>query len=254
MWTKHIVVAAAAFAAVFGAAGDARAQSSTGTGQEDRQADRRADRQEDRLAERRVEAMEVEEGQERAEVRLQAPRTATGAIDVDRLLALVRDQIAQGAREIQFRGATLTAGDVQNLLLSTSPTQNLLAEIAALLPNDGVERKITLRGAADIRVTRQPDGSLRARIENVDLGDLTAAQRAALAQQLAALGFDRVRTRGVDSAGNRVRLEFRADRGLAQNDDRRIRVERPERMERPERAQRPERAEHAERPDRSGPH
>jgi hypothetical protein len=268
MWTRTFLMTAAAFA-VLAPAGGALAQSSTDVRQEDRRADRQDDRRADRRQDAAEQEMEMEAENERAEVKLALPRTAGGAIDVDKLLALVRDQVAQGAHEIQFRGTTLTASDVQSLLLSSSAAQNLLAEIAALLPKDGVERKVTLRGAADVRVTRQPDGTLRARIENVNLGDLTAAQRAELARQLAMqLGFDRIRIRGVDSSGNRVRLEFRADRGIARGDDRggrrgervadaggrddrRGRAERPERMERPEKA---ERAERADRPDRSGRH
>jgi hypothetical protein len=245
MWTKRLFVTAAAIA-VLAPSGLALAQSST--------------------AEQEMEAQN-----ERAEVKLAVPLTSTGAIDVAALLALVRDQLAAGAREIQFRGTTLTAMDVQNLLLSTSASQNLLAEIAALLPKDGVERKVTLRGAVDVRVTRQPDGTLRARIEDVNLGNLTAEQRAQLAQQLAALGFTRVEIRGVDSDGRRVRVELRADRGVARDDDhdrdrhedrvadagrgdRRGGIDRPDRMDRPQRAERTERAEHVDRPDRSGHH
>jgi hypothetical protein len=223
MWTKRLFVTAAAIA-VFAPAGAALAQAASTAEQE----------------------MEVQN--ERDEVKLAVPLTATGAIDVARLLALVRDQLAAGAREIQFRGATLTAADVQNLLLSSSASQNVLAEIAALLPKDGVERKVTLRGAVDVRVTRQPDGTLRARIEDVNLGNLTAEQRAQLAQQLAALGFTRVEIRGVvrndDRGGHGERVADAAARG-----DRRGAADRPERVERPEKA---ERAERADRPDRSG--
>jgi hypothetical protein len=241
MWTKRLFVTAAAIA-VLGPAGGALAQSTS-------------------TAEQEMEAQN-----ERAEVKLAVPVTATGAVDVARLLALVRDQLAAGAREIQFRGTTLSAADAQSLLLSTSASQNLLAEIAALLPKDGLERKVTLRGAVDVRVTRQPDGTLRARIEDVNVGSLTPEQRAQLAQQLAALGFTRVEIRGVDADGKRVRVEFRADRGVVRNEDRgrhgdrvadvsrsdrRSAADRPERAERPEKA---ERAERAERPDRSGHH
>jgi len=287
MWTRHLFVTAAALA-VLAPAAFAQAQSSTGVRQEDRGVDRQEDRRMDRRNEAAENEVQNENENERAEAKLAIPRTATGAIDVDKLLALVRDQIAAGAREIQFRGATLTAADVQSLLLSTSASGNLLAEIAALLPKDGLERKVTLRGAVDVRVTRQPDGTLRARIEDVNLAGLTPEQRAQLAQQLAALGFTRVEIRGVDSAGKRVRVEFRADRGVrsddrgARNDDRGRRDDRvadagaggdrrgandrPQRAERPERAERAERperverververAERADRPERSGPH
>ena len=246
MWTKRLFVTAIAIA-VLGPAGVALAQSPA--------------------PEREMEAQNENEA---AEVKLAAPLTAAGAIDTQKLLALVRDQLAAGAREIQFRGVTLTAADVQSLLLSTSASQNLLAEIAALLPKDGLERKVTLRGAVDVRVTRQPDGTVRARIEDVNLGNLTPEQRAQLAQQLAALGFTRVEIRGVDASGKRVRVEFRADRGVARNDDdgrrgervadargrndRRVASDRPERLERPERAERAERTERVERPDHSGRH
>ena len=284
MWTKHLFVTAAALA-VLAPAGFAQAQSSTDVRQEDRRVDRQDDRRMDRrndAAENEVQnEVENENQNERAEVKLAVPRTATGAVDVDKLLALVRDQIAAGAREIQFRGATLTAADVQSLLLSTTASDNLLAEIATLLPKDGLERKVTLRGAVDVRVTRQPDGTLRARIEDVNLAGLPPEQRAQLAQQLAALGFTRVEIRGVDSAGKRVRVELRADRGVRNDDrdrgrrddrvadargDRRGADDRPQRAERPEkaeRAERPERVERVERveqvervdrPDRSGRH
>ncbi|HEY6863677.1 MAG TPA: hypothetical protein VI319_07220 [Burkholderiales bacterium] len=282
MWTKHLFVTAAALA-VLAPAGFAQAQSSIDVRQEDRRVDRQDDRRMDRRNDATESEVENENQNERAEVKLAVPRTATGAVDVDKLLALVRDQIAAGAREIQFRGVTLTAADVQGLLLSTAASDNLLAEIAALLPKDGLERKVTLRGAVDVRVTRQPDGTLRARIEDVNLAGLTPEQRAQLAQQLAALGFTRVEIRGVDSAGKRVRVEFRAARGVRNDDrgtssdnrgrrddrvadargDRRAADDRPQRAERPERAERAERPERVERveqvervdrPDRSGRH
>ena len=277
--TRNVAAAIASLALTGAAAGPALAQNAA-----------MDVRQEDRLAERQVEAME-----ERAEVKLPVPRTAAGAVDVTALLASVQAQIAQGAREIQFRGVTLSAAEVQSLLLNTNtaPNTNLLRSIANLLPNDGVERDVRLRGAADVRVQRQENGMLRVRIEGVDLSSLSATQRAGLAQQLAAqLGLDRVRIRGVDADGNRVRLEFRADKGLVENessgrgrsgaqvarsstaaevrdrqedrrDDRREdrgigqlenrgRIERAERIERVERPERTERVERADRPDRSG--
>lgn len=222
-------------------------------------------RQEDRLAEPR--------DQRAAEVRLAVPRNADGTIDTRALLDEVRNLVARGVREIQFRDARLTADEIRTLLLGTD--RNLLGDIAALLPSDGVERQVRLRGGVDIRVQREPNGELRARIEDVNLGNLTPAQRAELAQMLAArFGFDRVRIRGVDAEGHRVRVEFRADRPEERREDRaepredrredrmdraerHAKVERPERQERVERPERPERAERAERverPDRPGHH
>src|SRR5262245_55610685 len=254
--------------------------------QEDRRADRQADRreaepqdvrredrQEDRQQDRRAEANEVE-------VKLAVPRNADGTINETQLVNDIKARIAAGATEIQVRG--LTAQDARALIASN---QNLLVDLAKLLPNDGIERQVRLRGAVDARVQRNDEGELRARIEGIDLGTLTPAQRADLARQLATqAGLDRLRIRGVDANGARVRVEFRDDRGIVKNeagnarnvraervarldaDDRRgrrggadrperaERVERVERVERPERVERAERVERVERPDRSGRH
>jgi hypothetical protein len=243
--------------------------------QDVRQEDRREDRQADRLAERQMEANELE-------VKLAVPRNADGTINETQLVNDVKARIAAGATEIQVRG--LTAQDVSALLASN---QNLLVDLAKLLPNDGIERQVRLRGAIDARVQRNNEGELRARIEGIDFGTLTPAQRADLARQLATqAGVDRLRIRGVDATGARVRLEVRdgivrADTGGGRNaervdrvarvdaDDRRgrrggadrperaERAERAERVERPERAERAERVERVERverPDRSGRH
>jgi hypothetical protein len=273
---KAAVVAALALTGV-AAAQDVR--------QEDRRADRQEDRgvepndvrREDRQAERRAEANEVE-------VKLAVPRNADGTINETQLVNDIRARLAAGATEIQVRG--LTARDARALLASN---QNLLVDLAKLLPNDGVERQVRLRGAVDARIQRNDEGELRARIEGIDLGTLTPAQRADLARQLATqAGLDRLSIRGIDATGARVRVEFRDDRGIVRNearadrsaargdkpgnDDRRgrhgaadrvdrlervaraERVERAERPERVERAERVERVERVERPDRSGHH
>jgi len=231
---------------------------------EDRQADRRVEpndvRREDRQADRRAEANEVE-------VKLAVPRNADGTINETQLANDIKARLAAGATEIQVRG--LTAQDAKALIDSS---HNLLVDLAKLLPNDGVERQVRLRGAIDARVQRNDEGELRARIEGIDLGTLTPAQRADLARQLATqAGLDRLRIRGTDATGARVRVEFRDDRGIVKNegrvqrnernermarldaDDRRGRrggADRPERAERMERAERPERMERAERPER----
>jgi hypothetical protein len=252
MWKKRIIASAVAS---LGLAGSTAAIAQT-TNDDLRREDRMAERQDER------------EDAARAEVRLAVPRNADGSLNTQALLDEIRAQIARGVREIQFRGARLTPEEVRNLLLSTD--HNLLAEIAALLPNDGVERQVRLRGALDVRVQREPNGELRARIEDVNLGNLTAAQRAELAQQLAArFGFERLRIQGVDREGREDRadrredrredrMERREDRAERREDrleDRMVRLERPERAERVERPERPERAERmerVERPERSG--
>jgi len=276
---KTLIPIAIAMLATAAAAQDVR--------QEDRRADRQADRREaepqdvrredrqaDRQADRRAEANEVE-------VKLEVPRNADGTINETQLANDIKARLAAGATEIQVRG--LTAQDAKALIASN---QNLLVDLAKLLPNDGVERQVRLRGAVDARIQRNAEGELRARIEGIDLGTLTPAQRADLARQLATqAGLDRLRIRGVDATGARVRVEFRDDRGIVRNDargaqgaermarvdaddrrgrrggadrperaERAERVERVERPERAERAERVERVERVERPDRSGRH
>lgn len=255
MW-KPRILAAAAIACLAGASAFAQTRS------DPRQEDRAAGRQDERAA----------------EARLAVPRNADGTIDTRVLLDAVRAEIARGAREIQFRDAGLTPDEARNLLLGTD--RNLLAALSALLPKDGVERHIRLRGDVDARVQRNEDGELRARIEGINVGNLTATQRSELSRQLAArFGFDRVRIRGVDGDGDRIRIEFRDGRGVVKNEaregreggegrredrvarlehkDKPERPERAEKIERPERAERGERAERverAERSDRSGRH
>lgn len=171
-----------------------------------------------RREDRGIEAAEARE----AEVRIAVPRNADGAIDKAALEREIRARFAAGATELQFRG--VNQQEAARLLLDAKTS--LLADLAALLPNDGVERQVRLRGAIDARVQRNDEGELRARIEGINIGTLTPTQRADLARQLAAQGgLDRLRIRGVDANGERVA-----------------------------RAERPERAERVERPDHSGRH
>jgi len=211
-------------------------------------------RQEDRRADRRMDPAD-----ERAEVRVPLPRNADGTIDVPALLTSIGARVDAGAREIQIRNDSLTQEEARALLLAINANQNLLARLGAALPNDGVERNITFRGVVDARVQREPDGSLRLIVRDINIGDLTAAQRAQLAMDLSkTTGFDRVRIRGVDAQGNRIRIEFRADKGLTRNEggDARVRQaqqdQREGRHERTARGDRGERVERIERADRSG--
>ena len=232
------------FLAALAAAGAASAQD---VRQEDRRADRQADRRnepndvrrEDRQAERQVEANEVE-------VKLAVPRNADGTINETQLVNDVKARLAAGATEIQVRG--LTAQDEKALLAGN---QNLLGDLAKLLPNDGVERQVRLRGAFDARIQRNDEGELRARIEGIDLGTLTPAQRADLARQLATqAGLDRLRIRGVDATGARVRVEFRDDKGIVKNEAKGQNDRRAQRAEPAKPAQPAQRAEPAQRADR----
>ena len=235
-----------------------------------RQEDRQADRQEDLRADRQMNP-EMKPVENPAEVRVPLPRNPNGTIDIPALLNSITARVRDGAREIQIRNDSLTQEEARLLPLATNPNQNLLARIGAVLPNDGRERNVTFRGIVDARVQREPDGTLRLIVRDIDIGSLTAAQRAQLVMDLSRItGFDRVRIRGVDADGNRIRVEFRADKGLTRNEaradardrreDRRegregrdARVERTARVERAERAERVEKPERVERPDRSGP-
>jgi len=238
---------------------------------EDRQADRRDDRQEDRRTDRRMDGDDNP-----AQVRVPLERGGDGTIDVGALLDALSVRLDEGARELQIRNDSLTQEEARALLLAVDAGQNLLARIGELLPGDGLERGVRFKGAVDARVQRQPDGSLRLNIRDIELGELAAAQ---LATDLATLtGFDRVRIRGLDAEGNRIRVEYRAEKGLTHDQvradrrggrerdalredrpgraeqiarrERSGRAERPERAERRERVERPERVE---RIDRSGP-
>ena len=233
-----------------------------------------------------------------ATIRGSLPRTPSGAVDLAQVREAVAGQLAQGVREVQFRDFTLGVEESRSLLLSVERNQNLLAHVGDVLPADGVERTVTFRGMADGqrvegRVQRQEDGTLRARIEGVNVGTLSDADREQLVRRLSQqTGFERVRLEGVDAVGNRVRTEFRVDKGLVRNEvkgegrgrpdaglvredgrqedrredrrldrqldrreDRRIDQQgdrRVERIERNQRVERVERVERIERSDRSG--
>src|SRR5687767_3289399 len=89
------------------------------------------------------------------EVRMALPRREDGAIDVVALLQQVRTRIAAGAREILFRGDVNPTEARHHLLQG-----RLIEDIAARLPDDGVEREVRLRGMVDARVQRSADGAL----------------------------------------------------------------------------------------------
>jgi hypothetical protein len=115
----------------------------------------------------------------------------TSTIDTTAVLASEHAQVAQGKREIQFHG--MAPADLQAFVLSSSnPAQSVLARLGALLPSDGVERSVTLRGAdgSRVRVERADNGTLRARIENV--AGLSPELLMQIREQLAALGFSRI--------------------------------------------------------------
>ena len=155
----------------------------------------------------------------RAEMKLDVPRSGDGSIDVEALISEVDNLVSRGVREIRFRDATLSQDEARSLVLRIEG--NLLGDLAARLPNDGVQRQITLRGDVDFRVQRQKNGELRASIKDIFVGSPTEARRAEFTEQLAAqYGFDRLTIRGVDADGSRIRVEFRADQGIVRNEAR----------------------------------
>ena len=174
--------------------------------------------------------------QEERQVELILPRDATGAVDATAVRNAVNGQLSQGVAEIQFRD--VVQGDVEGGFLNVAPNQNLLGAARGQLANcaTGVECTVRFRGVdvIDARVQRQEDGTLRARMVDINLDNstlsaearnrlLTPGGREQLARDLSTqFEFDRVRIRGRDAAGNRVRLEFRSDKGVVRNESRGI--------------------------------
>jgi hypothetical protein len=204
------------------------------------------------------------------EASLSLPRGADGSIDIRAAVRAARDAFSDGATEVQFRDRALSEQDVRNLARRLDGA--VFRDLAAALPDDGIERTIRFRaGDADIRLQRNEEGRLRARMEDLRLGALTAREREELARRIAdQAGLDRLRLRGVDAEGRRFRVEFRADRGIVRNEardehnerdkheradkkereDKHERAEKRERMDKHERAGKHERAERGERPER----
>jgi hypothetical protein len=182
-----------------------------------------------------------DEMNERAnDVRLDLPRTAAGAIDVDKLAAEIRAALDAGARDIRIRDAALSAADVQALRqviarfdferVRVREDGNRLRVDLRNDDRDDVRRRIEIRDRDDdrrdrneIRVERREDARRPERVETVARAD-------------------------VDRPDKVERVE------KAERPEKVERVEKAERVERPEKTERPERAEHGDRPDRSERH
>ena len=161
---------------------------------------------------------------------------------------------APGVREVEVAGLSLTAQQVNETFLSTDPAKNVLVQIRGQL-KPGQEVEFRTADGQRFRVLNEA-GELRARLR-----DVTVPDKAALASFLTTNGFTRVEIRGVDLAGNRIRVEVRngaprredaAGRALPRDEGRddgprgrseadKKRTEPPERFERIERGERPER-------------
>ena len=209
MLTKqHIMTAIASVICIAGGVGAAESDMTAETGllriaQAASDDISREDRQEDRRQDDGVGA------------RVTLPRSADGSVDVAALLSTLDARFDAGAREIQIRDDSLAKQEARDLLLALARDQNLLRQIADVMPAGGGEATVRLRGVVDARIQRKPDGSLRLRVEDINFNNMSAVQRAELAQQLVQqTGFDRVRIQGIDADGKRVRTEFRSDGGL----------------------------------------
>ncbi|MFQ5848696.1 MAG: hypothetical protein ACE5IQ_13630 [Candidatus Methylomirabilales bacterium] len=126
----------------------------------------------------------------------------------------IQNEFGAGAQEIQFRDFTLTNDQLAEVL---DPT--FLGKIGETIPNDGVERQVKVRAIVEgqrveARVKRQEDGRLRVRVEGVTFATADEARNLAAGLQDS---FDRVRVRGLDAEGNRVRIEVR--NGIVRKDE-----------------------------------
>jgi hypothetical protein len=170
------------------------------------------------------------------EARLDLPRNAAGAIDVDRLAAEIRAALAAGARDIRIRDTVTSAADLQALRQAIAKFDFERVRIR----EEGNRIRVDLRDddreefRRRIEVRRNDDdrNEVRKRVE--------------------------IRDRDDDRDRREIRVERRDDADRPERIEKVARVEKAERVERPEKAERPERAERAEhggdRPDRSGRH
>lgn len=179
---------------------------------------------------------------------------------LENLVLDAQAQLGMGVREVEVRG--LTSQQVNDAFLSTDPTKNDLVKIGNAL-GEGQRVNIRTTDGERFRI-RNEDGQLRILMKDVRL-DTVDPQ--ALATTLS--GFDRVEIRGIDAAGNRVRLEMRdgvvkknevkpdwggqePPRPLIIDAGTRTLVRELERMQRVEKPRHVEKMEKIERPERSG--
>jgi len=85
-------------------------------------------------------------------------------------------------------------------------------QLMDIVKEKGLDR-LRIRGSNGERfeIKRKDDGTLRADFRGMDVRAYTPEQLTNLAKER---GLDRVRIRGVDKDGNRVRIEYRQDKGI----------------------------------------
>ncbi len=85
-------------------------------------------------------------------------------------------------------------------------------QLMDLAKEKGLDR-LRIRGTDGHRfeIKRKDDGTLRADFRGMEVGAYTPEQLTNLAKER---GLDRLRIRGVDKDGNRVRIEYRQDKGI----------------------------------------
>jgi hypothetical protein len=183
-----------------------------------RQEDRREDGREDRRKDQRED--------QRDEARLDVPRTAAGAIDLQRLVAEIRALFDRGVREVRIREERLTAQERQQVAQTVQQFAGQLNLERVRVRQDDDRLRIELRNEREQRAERREDR--REDFRREDRREDRAERRENRPERVA-----------------RVERNERAERP-----ERHERVERVERVERPERG---ERAERVERPERGGP-
>jgi hypothetical protein len=148
-----------------------------------RQEDRREDRHED----------------QRDEIRLNVPRDAAGAIDLQKLVAEIRALFNQDVREVRIRERGLTAQERQQIAQAVQQLAGQLNLERVRLRQDDDRLRVELRAEREVRADRREDRPERvARVER----------------------------------NERVERPERAER--AERPERVERAERPERVERPD--------------------
>jgi hypothetical protein len=181
--------------------------------------------------------------QQAREVRLDLPRNAAGAIDVDRLAAEIRAALDAGARDIRLRGTVMSAADVQ-----------ALRQVAARFDFERVRiREENNRVRVDLRRDDRDEFRRRIEVRRNDGDRNEVRKRIEIRDRDDDRDRREIRVERRDDADRPERIEkvARVERPeKAERVEKVERIERPEKTERVERAERPERMERAERPER----
>jgi len=133
------------------------------------------------------------------------PRTTSGEVNVAALEQTITTQFARpGVQEVQFRNVSLTEAEQRALFLDSDPNKNLLLQVSDVVPSpNGAERNVTFRGDDFRARVGREEGQLRARVEGVDLSQLSDQERQNLQAQFDRLRLEGANDRGGNQDGNR---------------------------------------------------